>query len=128
MAYAVRADGTLHDGWPKFTGQWLLGSPALGDADGDGYLDVVIGTRNGWLYAWRTVVPAAEANIQWANMHHDLRNTRNYHTELPTYPAIDDTPDDDGCKCSAADGAPRMATAWLPLTVALVALLRRRSA
>ena len=37
------------EGWPKFTGQWIIATPAVGDLDGDDKLEVVAGTRNGWL-------------------------------------------------------------------------------
>jgi hypothetical protein len=68
-------------GWPKFTGQWIIPTPAVGDVDGDGKLEVVTGTRSGWVYAWRTE-GRSDGQIQWASYHHDNRNTGNYDTPL----------------------------------------------
>ncbi len=39
-------------GWPKFTGGWMQATPAVGDADGDGDLDVTTLTREGWSFLW----------------------------------------------------------------------------
>jgi MYXO-CTERM domain-containing protein len=63
-------------GWPKFTGQWIISTPAVGDLDGDGKLEVVIGTRDGWLYAWHTE-GKTDGIIEWESFHHDNRNTGN---------------------------------------------------
>ena len=41
-------------GWPKFTGGWTQATPAVGDADGDGDLDVSVTTREGWSFLWDT--------------------------------------------------------------------------
>jgi len=133
MLHAFDHEGEEPEGWPKFTGQWILGSPALGDVDGDGYLDLVTGTRSGWIYAWTTEVPAQDAAIQWANMHHDLRNTRNYHTELPSYPPPPVGDDDDsagpaeeeGCGCTAT-GQGTAASVLLACAMLLRILARRR--
>ncbi len=129
MVHAFDHEGREPEGWPKFTGQWLLGSPSIGDIDGDGMLDLIQGTRNGWLFAWSTTTPIAEADVQWATMHHDLRNTRNYHTALPTYPAPPPPPDDedDGCQCAAADGVSGGPAAGLlgGLLLTLAALRKR---
>jgi hypothetical protein len=54
LIYAWDKDGELAEGWPHFTGGWILGSPAVGDITGDGYLEVVVTTREGHLFAWTT--------------------------------------------------------------------------
>jgi len=51
---AVRADGTIPDGWPKLTGGWLVGRPAVGDLDGDGRGEVAVVRRDGVLLIWAT--------------------------------------------------------------------------
>jgi MYXO-CTERM domain-containing protein len=63
-------------GWPKFTGQWIIPTPAVGDLDGDGRHEVVTGTRNGWLYAWHTE-GKTDGVVEWESYHHDNRNTGN---------------------------------------------------
>lgn len=40
--------------WPKFTGGWIVASPALGDVDGDGLTEVVGATREGFVFVWDT--------------------------------------------------------------------------
>jgi hypothetical protein len=69
-------------GWPKFTGGWIESTPAVGDANGDGKLDVAALTREGWSFLWRTAVPACgDSNDQWWTFHHDERNTANYRVD-----------------------------------------------
>ena len=81
---AFRSDGTeAGQGFPFFHGGWQLGSPAVGDIDGDGYHDVVVGTREGWLFAWRTETPAS-TTPQWPMFKHDAARTGSFHTPLPT--------------------------------------------
>ena len=45
---------SVQPGWPQATGGWVSGSPALGDLDGDGDLEVVIGSssEDGNVHAW----------------------------------------------------------------------------
>ena len=68
-------------GFPKFTGQWIISTPAVGDLDGDHKLEVVVGTRDGWLYAWHTE-GKDDGIVEWESFHHDNMNTGNLSTPL----------------------------------------------
>ncbi len=66
-------------GWPKFTGGWTQSTPAVGDADGDGTLDVAAVTREGWSFLWKTSVPTCgDSNNEWWTFHHDEHDSANY--------------------------------------------------
>jgi len=39
-------------GWPITTGGWVRSSPALGDIDGDGNIEVIVGSYDNKVYAW----------------------------------------------------------------------------
>lgn len=79
--HAIDGCGREAAGFPKFTGQWIIPTPAIGDLDGDGRLEVAVGTRSGWLYAWRTEA-SADSIIEWESYHHDNRNTGSLETPL----------------------------------------------
>jgi len=118
---AFRSDGSQPPNWPKNTGGWILATPAVGDVDGDGLLDVVVPTREGWLFAWHGH-GRADRKIEWEGFHHDARNTGNYGTPLAVRagpPAV--APVGGGCGTGAG---PVDAWGWL----ALVLLVRRRRA
>jgi hypothetical protein len=78
---AVDACGREAPGFPKFTGQWIIPSVAVGDIDGDGKLEAVTGTRDGWIYAWHTE-GREDGVLEWPTHHHDLQNTGNYATPI----------------------------------------------
>ncbi len=56
--YILKNDGTIMPGWPKTTGQWIYGPPAIGFVDNDNILDVVVGDQVGsgspsnFVYGW----------------------------------------------------------------------------
>ena len=79
--HAIDACGTEAAGWPKFTDGWMTASPAVGDINGDGTLAVVESTRDGYLYAWKTVGKSTGV-VSWESFHHDNANTGNYATKL----------------------------------------------
>ncbi|MEA2526978.1 MAG: cell wall-associated protease, partial [Thermomicrobiales bacterium] len=74
------------DDWPKFTGGWTQSTPAVGDADGDGDLEVSALTREGWSFLWATGTPACDVsgtstNEEWWTFHHDEHGSANYGTD-----------------------------------------------
>ncbi len=78
---AVDACGREAAGFPKFTGQWIIGTTAVGDIDGDHKLELVVPTRSGYLYAWKTEA-STDGVIVWDSFHHDARNTGTLSTKL----------------------------------------------
>jgi len=84
LLHAVDACGREATGFPKFTGGSVVASAAVGNIDGrDGRsLDVVVGTRAGYIFAWRTK-GTLRGVTPWPTIHHDNANTGNYHTPLP---------------------------------------------
>jgi hypothetical protein len=52
--HVYNLDGTELSGWPKVAtfSKDTSSSPAIGDVDGNGGLDVVVADANGWIYAW----------------------------------------------------------------------------
>lgn len=73
--HAFRKDRSEPEGFPLFTGGFALGTPALGDMDGDGKLDMTLLTRDGYLFAWKLNGPVE--SIQWAGFKHDNAGTGN---------------------------------------------------
>ena len=53
-------DGSPVPGFPVSTGGTVIGSPALGDLDGDGGLEVVIGSQDEYVYAWN-----GDGSLDW---------------------------------------------------------------
>ena len=51
--YVVNHDGTTYPGFPYNTGGDITSSPAVGDIDGDGVMEIVVGSSNALLHALR---------------------------------------------------------------------------
>lgn len=77
MLHAFGASGLEPAGWPKLTGGWMTATPAVGDLDGDGSVEVVASTREGWVFVWRTNGSTA-GNSEWWTFHHDEWNSGLY--------------------------------------------------
>ncbi|MCE1164243.1 MAG: FG-GAP-like repeat-containing protein [Bacteroidetes bacterium] len=56
--YILKNNGTVLSGWPKQTGNWVYGPPAVGYVDNDNILDIVVGdqvismTPSDFVYGW----------------------------------------------------------------------------
>lgn len=132
--FAPNAVGTEAPGFPKFTSQWHAATPAVGDVDNNGKIDVVANTREGWLWMWNTTgdIYAADPDappVRWAGFHHDDQNTGNIKTPLREYPKPLEPDDEDvadscGCDQTTSDG-PLGALAALLFAATLLG--RRRS-
>jgi hypothetical protein len=143
--HAVDGCGREAPGFPKFTNGWIAATAAVGDIDGDAQksLEVVVGTREGYLFAWKT--HGRESGVvQWESFHHDNANTGNYGTKLaqgtlqraaePLVCAEDAKPAGDafdlggGCACRASGRTGAGSLSAVVATLGALALLRRRRA
>lgn len=68
-------------GWPKFTGGWTVGPPAVGDFDGDGNRDIAHSIREGRLFVWRGNGAGVCDAASWPEYGHDGWNTNNTETD-----------------------------------------------
>jgi hypothetical protein len=116
ILHAFDRDGAEPAGWPKDLGNWILGSPAVGDADHDGYLDVWATTRGGLLFGWRTTALASEAYRGWASFRNDPRNTGNCAAPLRSYPPLPPVEEPDGCDCGSDGGGAALLALLLPFS------------
>lgn len=124
LVHAWDVSGAEAPGFPKSTGGWVVASPAVGDLDRDGFRDLVVATRDGYVFAWKTR-GAAWRPLQWATFHHDNRGTGNLHTELPTVLPPQIQPG--GCSCSSATARDsRTAERSLGFALLLIFFLRGR--
>lgn len=72
---AYTSKGAELPGYPKFTGGWVLYGPELGPFGTDAEQALVVGNREGELFAWSTGTPACASGGSWPEIHHDLWNT-----------------------------------------------------
>jgi len=78
MVHAPDIFGQETESWPKFTNNWTVSAPTIGDADADGMLEVFVHTREGNLFGWNTLGGACRndgAAPDWWTFHHDERHT-----------------------------------------------------
>jgi hypothetical protein len=97
LVHALDALGQEAPSFPKFTGGWNYATPAFGDLDGDGTVEMVSSTREGYLFAWSLAGPAA-GNSEWWGAAHDDRSTSRHGT---------DTRPPAGCRTGARRHDPR---------------------
>jgi subtilisin family serine protease len=67
LLLAYGADGTPVAGFPKYASVHsdIRSSAAIGDLDGNGNLDLVVKSENGYLYAWEMPQTLEARNLQW---------------------------------------------------------------
>jgi hypothetical protein len=83
--YALHADGSKVKNWPLLTRSAIDATPAIGDVDGDGYNEVVVGSCGSYddlydyscMYAWDTKGPGGK---DWPMFHYDPQHTGWYGT------------------------------------------------
>ncbi|MBI1926233.1 hypothetical protein HYR99_18540 [Candidatus Poribacteria bacterium] len=80
--HAVDRNGDETPNWPKLAGDAVATTPAVGDFNGDGTLEVAAFSRNGWLFVWRTGAPASGLK-PWPKYQHDFHNSGNLDLILP---------------------------------------------
>jgi MYXO-CTERM domain-containing protein len=119
---AWNANGDQPEGWPKFTGGWIISSPAVGDLDGDGTLEVAVANRDGYLYVFNTE-GKTDGRVDWASFHHDDHNTGNLGTPIGFGSAPGDGDGGCGCRTGSRGAAPFALLA----AFVLLSLRRRRS-
>jgi len=73
--YAVAGDGQVIGGYPKQMVAPSISGVAAGDIDGDGLLELVAATWDGWVYAWDTTGEALPERADWPMRGINARNT-----------------------------------------------------
>ncbi len=84
---AYSLTGSQVPGFPKWTTGWSFFAPSAGDLLSNGHVDLVMTTREGYLFVWKTAGRAA-ANNQWWRAGHDEYNSDRYgtHSRPPGVP------------------------------------------
>lgn len=51
--WVLNRNGTIQPNWPKSVGDEITSAPVLADLDNDGYLEILVSSKDGNLYIWR---------------------------------------------------------------------------
>jgi hypothetical protein len=82
LLHAFTNNGQSAPKFPKLTGGWQFAVPAIGDVDGDGKLNLVMFTREGWRFVWNLDGSSATTNnSEWWTEGHDECHSNNYKTD-----------------------------------------------
>ena len=85
---AYNAKGVEAPGYPKFTGGWVVNSATFGSFGSLATKVLAAGTREGFLFVWKSSTSTCSGNGPWPMAHHDLWNTNNLQTTgAPATPA-----------------------------------------
>ncbi len=76
-------------GWPKLTGHWQTSTPAIGDLNEDGKVEVVQTTRLGGVFAWSTPGAVCQSD-EWRKFRHDEWNSGTYAADTRRPDIIED--------------------------------------
>lgn len=107
--------------WPKLLGGAVDVTPAVGDLDGDGLVEVVAVTSGGAVFVFRT--GGRPAHVVWEGFGHDNRGTDNLATPLSVRAPLDP---EEGCGCTGARKGARSIRGVWGVVAALLLLTRRR--
>ncbi len=83
--YAYEGDGTLVPDWPiSTTSAAMVNSPAIGDVDCDGDIEIALVVADGTVNLWTLdSVPYHGYYTDWGTFHHDQWNTGWFHPRPP---------------------------------------------
>ena len=73
---AYQPNGQPVPGFPKFTTGWIINTPSVGDLLSSGTNDIVAGTREGYLFIWKTNGLAASNNQWWRSNGNEWNQNR----------------------------------------------------
>lgn len=83
--YAFSGDGSLLEDWPvSITNATMVNSPAVGDVDGDGDIEIALIVKGGTVHLWTIEnVPYHGYLTDWGTFYHDNWNTGWFHPLKP---------------------------------------------
>lgn len=62
----------------KRTNRRIISTPAAGDLDSDGYLELAVGSEDGKVYVWDLDTFYQKSMMEWPQFQHDLQHTGKY--------------------------------------------------